>query len=178
MKKKTGYFSVFLLVLILLLSFRFLFFISFIHLEKSNFREQLVKGNSGEIHKLFFSEADLFKNKNGFEWKENNKELVVNGIYHEVIGLVKKNGHYIVLVLNDQIENTLFQKYFALNKPIQENDLSIIKHFLNLTYLNSHFSFELKNPGFEIKQKIKETTFNCNCYSLKITQPPEALFYI
>ena len=68
--------SPFILLLIIgAISFRFLFFISYIKGQKSDFRKQILSENTKDLKLVKFSNDDVFKNKNGFEWKEHNKEL-------------------------------------------------------------------------------------------------------
>ena len=90
MKRINRFFPFLLILLTCLISSRFLFFVSYIHLQKSEFRKQLIYGNTREIVQFNLAESDLYLDKNGFEWKEKNKELVVNGVYHEVISITKK----------------------------------------------------------------------------------------
>ncbi len=173
MKRIHVLFPFLFILLICLISARFLFFVSYIHIQKAEFRKQLIVKETRDIVQFEFSEDALFLNKNGVEWKEKNKELVVKGVYHEVVSITKKNGRVIVSAIEDKTENKLFQKYFALNKHIQHGASELIKHLLSFTYLHTPFSYEFKASFQEIKPETKKTLSISSKYVLKSIKPPE-----
>ncbi|MDI1354737.1 MAG: hypothetical protein PSX36_07455 [bacterium] len=163
----------FLLIFILIsIVFRFVFFMSFVHFEKSEFRRKLLETKSKQVIELRFDNRDLFLDKNSFEWKKDNKELVINGQYHEVIRITKLKGIALVYVIADKAENELFKKYYGLNKTVHGNFTEIIKLLLNLTYLEPHFKFE---PASEPAIGEKRTFYRMclqNAYIIKLLKPP------
>jgi hypothetical protein len=166
--------SPFILLLIIgAITFRFLFFISYIKGQKSDFRKQILSENTKDLKQVKFSNDDVFKNKNGFEWKEHNKELVINGIYHEVISVKKYNDHTIVSIIEDKAENTLFKKFFCMNKGIHKDFSDLIKLLLNLSYLQNipQIVFDQKHETKQFCSAIIQ--FSHFQYHLKLIKPPQ-----
>ena len=176
MKKTRSLFPILFLLLMIFVSFRFLFFVSYIHLQKSNFRQQIVNSNYKELVKLNFQEKDLFIDKNGFEWKEKNKELLLNGSYYEVIKIEKLKDHVEVSVIADKAENLLFETYFKLNKNLHDSNTNLINLLLNLTYLNTPFQIDLRHYFQKIIEPVTFVHFTEQNYVLKSIKPPQNFF--
>lgn len=58
--------------------------------------------------------AMLYMDQKGLEWKEENKELVIDGVYHEVLKTVPGKTWAVLYLIADHAENALFSRYFAL----------------------------------------------------------------
>lgn len=167
--------SPFILLLIIgAISFRFLFFISYIKGQKSDFRKQILSENTKDLKQVKFSNDDVFKNKNGFEWKEHNKELVINGIYHEVISVKKYKDHTIVSIIEDKAENTLFKKFFCMNKGIHKDFSDLIKLLLNFTCIQNIpvINFVQKQEIVQLNSAVFQ--FTDSQFYLKKIKPPQA----
>jgi hypothetical protein len=174
MKKIKGLFPFFFILILCLVSFRFLFFISYLQIQKSDFRKQLISDRSSEIIQLELHESDLYLDKNDLEWKEKNKELVIHGIYHEVLQIKKVGSKAYITVICDKLENTLFQKYFCLNKSAKPGLEDLVKLFLSLNFTGLPFDFEIKNHFTEYKYAVPNMQILKNPDLLKTLQPPEA----
>ncbi len=163
-----------LLFLIGVMSFRFLFFISYIKAQKKDFRQQLISSTTNQVVEVKFSSNDIYVNKNGFEWKEKNKELVINGQYHEVVSVIKVKDHFIVKIIEDKAENKLFQNFFCANKDIQHNYLDLVKVLLNFNYLNDPHERQIHSFYIYVVQKpIADWVFSDSQFSLKQIKPPQ-----
>jgi hypothetical protein len=143
------------------------------HLQKTEFRRQLILTHISEVKVVRILEVELFVNKNGFEWQKNNKELVINGVFHEVIGVSKHNGLASVSIIADKAENELIQKYFSLNKSIHHEGPDLVKQLLNLNYLNTILSIQLKVPVLEIKRTPLNLYLQLTGYIIKTIKPPQ-----
>jgi hypothetical protein len=177
--KRTKYLlPFFLIALICIISFRFFFFVSYIRLQKTDFRQQLFLSGSRELVRFEFSENELFHDTKGFEWKKQNKELVVQGVYHEVIKVVLSGKKAIVFAIPDKEENSLFQSYFGLQKNIQDNGPDLVKLLLNLSYLESRFDFSARCQITPFKPLVSKIIFHSDHFRLKSIKPPEPGFYI
>lgn len=167
--------SPFILLLIIgAITFRFLFFISYIKVQKADFRKQLLIESNNKLIEVKISNDDLFNNKTGFEWKHNNKELVINGVYHEVISIKKIKTYSIVSVIEDKAENSLFKKFFCLHKGIHKDFADLIKLLLNLTYLpnsESHQIAILSQYDIQIQEFVDQ--FLNHDFFLKKIKPPQ-----
>ena len=167
--------SPFILLLIIgVISFRFLFFISYIKVQKTDFRKQLIAESNSKVVEVKFSNEDLYKNKNGFEWKEKNKELVIDGIFHEVIGIKKFKDHSIVSIIEDKAENSLFKKFFSMHKGIHKDFSDLIKLLLNLTYLQNDTEHGFYQTVVLNKLNSSEMLFSDFLFYLKKIKPPQA----
>ena len=167
--------SPFILLLIIgVISFRFLFFISYIKVQKSEFRRQLISESNSKVIEVKFSNEDLYKNMNGFEWKEKNKELVIGGIFHEVIAVKKLKDHVIVSVIEDKAENSMFKKFFSIHKGIHKDFADLIKLLVNLTYLQNISEIVFNKNVIENQFNPNEIQFSNFQFYLKQIKPPQA----
>ncbi|MBA2611939.1 MAG: hypothetical protein H0U95_08215 [Bacteroidetes bacterium] len=167
--------SPFILILIIgVITFRFVFFISYIQVQKSGFREELIMNNTQQLSEIKFTAADIYISKNGFEWKEKNKELLINGKYHEVISVTKVNDHFVVKIIADKTENKLFEKFFALNKNAQKGYVDLVKLLLSFNYLND---IPLNTVAIFCVGNIKKPhavfAFTSTYFLLKQIKPPQ-----
>jgi hypothetical protein len=161
-----------LLLIIGVITFRFIFFISYIKVQKHNFRDQLIKESKSEVFEVQLAEGDLFIDKPGFDWKENNKELVIEGVYHEVIAVKKINGKAFVSLIEDKAENTLFKNFFCANKGIHKDFADLIKLLLNLTYLENNNSLGLIKVEVSAQLNVADLLFEDFKFYLKQIKPP------
>lgn len=161
-----------ILLIIGVITFRFLFFISYIKVQKHNFRDQLIKESKNEVFEVKLAESELFIDKPGFDWKENNKELVIDGVYHEVIAVKKNNGKAIVFLIEDKAENTLFKKFFSANKGIHKDFADLIKLLLNLTYLDNNNALALIKVEISDRLNVTDLLFEDFKFYLKQIKPP------
>lgn len=132
---------VFVLILVLI-SARFILFISFIESQKAEFRQTSISYPT-EIKTLRFKAKELFKNKAGLRWQENNTEVILNGTYYEVKTIAIKNGVIEVSLSKDEQENESFDAYFNLNKKSNKLLFTLLQLFLNQTYLSGEKSYPL-----------------------------------
>lgn len=121
MKKAAAVISVFFILILLIMNVRFMLFSTYVKSQKHDFRKQAIAQNLSELIKLDIKAGDLYKNKNGFEWEKNNKELVINGVYHEVLSVSVKNGRAVVTIIPDKAENELFARYFGEQQDAQKD---------------------------------------------------------
>ena len=50
------------------------------------------------------NEEDLFVSKGSLKWKEKNKELVINGVYYEVLSVKLDRGIATIIIVEDAAE--------------------------------------------------------------------------
>lgn len=160
-----------LLLIFCVLTFHFLLFSSYISSQKSTFREQTLNGKHN-IVEIKFSYDDIFKNKNGFEWKENNKEVIINGLYHEVVSVENFKDHIIVCVMEDSEENERFEKFFCSNNGFYKNCGELIKLLLGFTYLENIEDFTFVTQIFKKEVKLENFQFIDFKYFLEQIKPP------
>jgi hypothetical protein len=135
-----------LLLLMLVVGCRFLLFQSYVHSQKSEFRKISIENRSEKLQHLMFAENDLYKNANGYEWKHHNKELVINGQFHEVLAVIKKQNGYEVIIITDNAENELFKHFFA-SETNKNNSLAYhLIQFLQLCFFETTSPQLIQNP--------------------------------
>lgn len=96
----------------ILISARFIVFKSVVKLKKHEFRQLILNQENKAIKQIRISKYDIYKNVNGIEWKENNKEVVIKNTYHEVVSITNEGDDFIINVIEDKEENNLFKNYF------------------------------------------------------------------
>jgi len=115
---------------------KYVFFTSYVHSQKSEFRQNLLIQKNEATYSMVFLEEELYRNTKGVEWKEDNKEIVVNGVYHEVLSVVRQNNTYVVTLIPDKAENKLFKSFFNTKQQDESNTLNFLSSFIALTFLN------------------------------------------
>ncbi|MFO0322594.1 MAG: hypothetical protein ACK504_09230 [Bacteroidota bacterium] len=96
----------------LLVASRFMVFCSVVNAQKKQFRQTTLLQQKTELKQIAFRDNELYNDVKGVEWKENNKEIVLNGKYYEVVSIEKKVGIYVVNIIEDTKENELFEFFF------------------------------------------------------------------
>ena len=163
-----------LLLIISLTAFRFIFFISFVQSQKTNFREVVLHKNQNLVSEIKFLNTDAFVNKNGYEWHENNKELVVNGFYYEVISIIKLKNSVLVKVIADKNENDLFKNYYSLNNNTKQGYVNLVKMLLSFVYVCNNNTTQITPSFFNLSPKTQyNTQFLDFYYFLKQIKPPQ-----
>ncbi len=123
--------SVFLITLMALVCCRYVIFNSYVRVQKHEYRKKALENHIGEVRTIDCRSQDLYNNKPGFEWKKNNKEVVINGVYHEVLNIVRKGSAVKIYVIPDTEESKLFNSYFTSDKN-KDNNSSICALILNV----------------------------------------------
>ncbi len=141
-----------LLGVMLFVGARFVVFKSVIKLQKREFRQLVLKQQHKTFKQVIVSAKDLYKDVNGLEWKENNKEVVIKNAYHEVLSVTKQGSVCVVNIIEDKMENELFANFFE--KSGEGKDLA--DHLLLVFALN----FVLPCQQ-EIKQLSEKKTEYC-----------------
>lgn len=70
---------------------------------------------------------NLYTNSKGLEWCDDNKELLINGEFFEVIGIHEQGELATIYLLKDTQENELFSSYFSKQKKNNDLLVNIIK---------------------------------------------------
>ena len=127
--------SVLLLFITILISCRYCLFTSYLHLQKTNFRTDLLVNHRHLAQHLILRGSRLFQNDQQIQWKENNKELVIAGIYFEVLRAADSSDCLIVDVIEDKKENKLCASFQRLRNS---GDLvNLLSAFLGFQFLPS-----------------------------------------
>lgn len=160
----------FILILVLI-SARFILFISYIDTQKSEFRKASISGHA-ELKTLRFKASEIFKNTEGLRWEENNTELVLNGAYYDLKSIAVKNGIIVVILSSDEKENKSFEAFFNLNKKSNKLLFTLLQQFLNQTYLPGENVFNLKPSRSSTPINTDFLSILCQGHAHKIIKPP------
>lgn len=101
-----------LFITLLLFVLQFFAFRLFVASNKEFLIADALKSKGTEIHTVTISSSDLYRNMPGFEWKEKNRELCINGRYFEVLKIELCNKQAILYLVNDKKENELFRSFY------------------------------------------------------------------
>jgi hypothetical protein len=99
------------LALIFFISLKFILFTSFLNSQKTYLRHSAII-TSSEIKHLKIKAGKLYIDRAGIEWKENNKEVVLNGNYYEVLCISHSGDIATVTIISDDEENRLLAGFF------------------------------------------------------------------
>jgi len=133
--KQIGVF-IFLAVL-LIIAARFILFQTYLHSKKVEFRQKSLLRQDKVIQKLVVPIKNLYKDLNGIEWKDKNKEINYKGDFYEVLK-IDKNGNLAELYLiEDKQENSLFAA-FMKDSQRQDDATKCIQFFMTLNFLSSN----------------------------------------
>jgi hypothetical protein len=148
----------------LLIGARFVVFKSVIKLQKREFRQLVLKQQHKTYKQVIVSADDLYKDVNGIEWKEQNKEVGIKNVYHEVLSINKEGNNYIVNIIEDKTENELFKNFF--DKSHSGKDLA--DHLLLV------FAMNFVVPQHEQVKQQTETKLE---FCAPVAQPKRNGFY-
>ncbi|MBK7816821.1 MAG: hypothetical protein IPJ60_04180 [Sphingobacteriaceae bacterium] len=152
---------------------RFVVFKSVVKLQKREFRQLVLKQQHKTFKQVFVSIKDLYKDVNGLEWKENNKEIVIKNTYYEVLSVTKQGSVCVVNIIEDKMENELFANFFEKS----DSGKGLADQLLLVFAMN----FVLPQQQ-EIKQPADNRTEYCNAnaptslsgFYSKTIKPPRA----
>lgn len=149
----------------------------YLELKKEDFRSQILKTalKNSNVEQLSILKCDLFKNKNGLEWLENNKEILIEGNYYEVLKLEEKENIIIISLINDKKENKLFSVFFEKN--FYHNHLLelILKLHSGLNQANT-FAYNCEDLVCDVKINFYFfNSFKLKKYNSKVIKPPTGI---
>lgn len=125
------------LVILLFIATRFILFQSFLHSKKVEFRQATLLHPDKVFKKLVIPTDDLYKDLNGIEWKDNNKEVVYNGDFYEVLKIERNREVAELYLIEDKQENSLFAT-FMKDSQRQDDATKCIHFFMALNFLTSN----------------------------------------
>lgn len=165
-------FVIFFTLLFTVIAFKFLVFNSFIQSHKKDFREQLIEQSSEKIFVVKIALRNLLIDKPGFDWKENGKELVINGVYHEVIKIQKNDDHALISLIEDSQENELFNRYFCLNKDMQDEYSDLMKLLFDLDCVDQKTGYNIQAYFINNENEILYFMFSESDFLEELIKPP------
>lgn len=164
--------AIFLLLIMLLIGAKFIFFKSYIHFQKVQFRKSILAAPIKDLTEIMVDETDLFKDSKGIEWKENNKEVVVRGQYHEVISIKKEGNRFRVYIIPDKAENNLFQSYFTLDNTSGGRDKDQWLLLLCMNFIIPHATEWIGPEKQEQSLTIFSQPFHTHTFQCELIKPP------
>ncbi len=125
------------MLILFLLCFRFVSFNGYISSQKKALRAQLItKADARDLIHLKMKRSSLYQNTGILEWKENGRELVIDGLYHEVIAVKFCGDLAEVCLIEDKAENRLFAQFFSIEKDNGKHFAELSGALLSLVYLD------------------------------------------
>lgn len=166
-------FIIFFIILFTTIAFKFLLFTSYINSHKKHFRNHIIEHGNQKVFVLKIALHDLLIDKPGFDWKELGNELVINNIYHEVLKIQKNEDHALISLIEDSNENDLFNKYFRLNKNMQNEYSDLMKLLLDFYYIRQEISYRIKSYLVNNETISRDVMFIESDYLNKLIKPPQ-----
>lgn len=129
---------VFLLLIMLLISGRYFMFLSFMELQKTAVKKAAISSPSATT-KTYITANDLYKNTNGFEWKDNYSEVIINSMFFEVVKIIPVNSGYELILKSDTKETALYESYFEVeDEDEKEKKSSVFQLLLQVLFITTH----------------------------------------
>jgi hypothetical protein len=126
------------------------------------------------IKQIVVLKTDLYKNGNGFEWKDDNEELVIQNTFYEVANVFEHGSYAIISLIEDSSETSFFADVI---KALNESPIH--------TYLQLLLSLDFNLPTPIKDFDLTETILNYSTeqihnftdgFSCLIIQPPKLSF--
>jgi hypothetical protein len=152
--------------------FNYLIFISYINSQKSSLRQTALFDASEQSERMEMSLNSLYKDVNGFIWTENNRELVVNGIYYEVIKVVVDGDNAFVSIVKDSKENSLLSDFFRSAKNSDNLLFHVVKLIMNMNF-EASVNFEFTSFFSTLKNSFSNVILNELLTDLRFIKPPQ-----
>lgn len=162
------------MITILVMVLHFSLFVIYVQMNKSGFRSQtFIQSNT--ITKFRCASEDLYKNKNNLVWKDDNKELEVNGVLHEVVYIQMIKSTAVIYVMNDENENSLITK-FHKTLGNHHNNLAKLFHLLfQLNFFTNFSGFDFSLEELYVKIRVNDFLFSIFPFNSDLIKPPGAL---
>lgn len=139
-------FATLFILLLLGISASYFVFVAYLKTQKKLFRAETLSQNHSALIKVEMPAHQLYKDLGNRQWKEKGRELVIDGVYHEVLKVVKSGSLVTVYLIEDKSENKLLRAYFNSHKFKPGSYSGILLHLILLLFLPSEFfsSFALR----------------------------------
>jgi len=149
-----------------------LLFMKYIKTQKKIFRSQLLMQEETKMFEFTIGETLLYQDMNGLEWKDEGKELVFNGKYHEILKITYQNGMATLTLVPDEIENERFTSYFNIQTSKNKNFAGFLFYLMGLLFI-PQIPFQL-NTTFEKTCKALQckVSFYLDGFLQRAIKPP------
>jgi hypothetical protein len=132
-----NYGSLFFILLLLAISLRFLLFSLYIYNKKSQFRTEALKTLGKEMVPYTIDASELYHDKPGIEWKDDNKEVVICGVFYEVVSISLHDNIAEIRLVEDKKENELFGRFLLSGNENREQLSELGKIVFGFNYCES-----------------------------------------
>lgn len=164
------------MAVILIAGARFMVFTTLMRIQKSEFQRVTLNNGHHGIKKLFVKVGDLYKNSQNVQWEESNTELVLNGVYYEVVTIKKQGEHYLVDLAEDFWENDLYRMFYNMEDAKEELPQDVLADLEMDFFMPSFQTFQTHTNFIEhhTLYLVKETAG----HSFRDVKPPWFCKYI
>lgn len=166
-------FTTLLIVLLTVQVSNYILFVLYQSGQKEIMREKLKSSDNVNTLTFYLSNDHLFKNKGGLEWKDENKEVVYQGKYYEILGIKRLSDCFILKLKEDIFENKLISRFTILFQNSNQ-----ICSFLNNLFQFSFYDCPVLRPQFIsfhsniVYPVVKLLTWK-NRYAFSVYRPPK-----
>ena len=154
--------------------FNFIFFKTYIKANKEEFRKKTLSRSNSKLLTLTLELKDLYVNKNGIEWEDDNKEIVAGNTHFDIVTIKLNKKSAEIILIEDRDENSLFAKHLSTSKERSKQLADISGFLLNLIYLQNQQNINLINNSNKADLNSKYPCFTEQYCILKIVKPPMA----
>lgn len=166
--------SILLIGVFFLITGRFVVFMSFLDSQKPAFRNYVISNQLSKTVSIQLAAKDLFKDTKGITWEDDNKEIIRNGSFFEVVCIKVVKDSALVFILEDEDEKRLFHSFFCMNPLNTPILLEFIKLLSNLSFLHDD-NHSLTHMVSHLKLHAAYVFFKAQHFKDQLIKPPEIL---
>lgn len=161
--------AILLLLLTVLFTAKFIFFNAYVQSQKHTLREMAFKSNAEPIQVIYLNKEELFKDKIGYEWKDEFKEIKILNVFYEVVDICLVGNRYRVVLLEDKTETTMFLTWMQQdNSGSDYNYTSLVLSDFFLPQCNvwGNINFNYVSYTINWSPQLEQG------YNIELTKPP------
>lgn len=159
------------IVIFMMISLRYLLFVSAIQLNKCNFKQQSIQ--LSKIKSIEIKTNNLYKNTTELTWKDHNKEVKIGQTMYEVIYIHQGAKGYMVYLMEDIHESSWLNYFTKLNDQKNKALKDLFKIFSSIGFYESSVFYSFQFFNNQSNQLLDfDQLFNSNNYALTLCKPP------
>jgi len=130
--------------------------------------------NLEHVVKVSIAPFELYSSSKNIKWTDDNKEVIINGEFYDVIGFKNSGTTVSLFLINDTKEKELIDNYEGLANSLNNTSTpgsKLIKDFLSLKYLQDAF-IEFSPSSTDLIVDFPEYIADLSSVFISLGNPP------
>lgn len=149
----------------------FILFTAFLSSNKIDSRLTSITNYTG-VSLVEVDKQDIYKNKNGIVWHDNNKEIEFDGTFYEVVYTRSLKYKVKVYVIKDEKESNLIASFYKDLKKNKTNLFNFFSFLFSLNFLSKGFNFNMMQPESGASKYLSKILFSLFNFHSDLIKPP------